>query len=154
MMSYVDVTIAATFEEACAEDFGIMVDGEKYIAGVKNVEQTGWLEYKIEAALNKDQTLTLYDNCAKASFLATQEEGGYWFTVGDGVWIAPAKGQYTIYLKMYGPDNNVVWTACEEDVPSGIENAALKADVRKAVENGVVVIYRNGVRYNLQGQEF
>ena len=154
MMSYVDVTIAATFEEACAEDFGIMVDGEKYIAGVKNVEQTGWLEYKIEAALDKDQTLTLYDNCAKASFLATQEEGGYWFTVGDGVWIAPAKGQYTIYLKMYGPDNNVVWTACEEDVPSGIENAALKADVRKAVENGVVVIYRNGVRYNLQGQEF
>ena len=154
MMSYVDVTIAATFEEACAEDFGIMVDGEKYIAGEYNAEQTGWKEYIIVAALDKDQTLTLYDNCAKASFLATQEEGGYWFTVGDGVWIAPAKGQYTIYLKMYGPDNNVVWTACEEDVPSGIENAALKADVRKAVENGVVVIYRNGIRYNLQGQNF
>lgn len=153
MMSYVDVTIAATFEEACAEDFGIMVDGEKYIAGVKNVEQTGWKEYIIVAELEKDQTLKLYDNCSKAGFLATQQEGGYWFTVGDGVWIAPAKGEYTICLKMYGYDNNVIWTAYK-DTTTGIENAALKAGVRKAVENGVVVIYRNGVRYNLQGQNF
>ena len=153
MMSYIDVTIAATFEEACEGEYGILVDGEKYIAGEYNAEQTGWKEYIIVAELEKDQTLKLYDNCSKAGFLATQEEGGYWFTVGDGVWIAPAKGEYTICLKMYGYDNNVIWTAYK-DTATGIENAALKAGVRKAVENGVVVIYRNGVRYNLQGQNF
>ena len=157
MMSYVDVTIAATFEEACEGEYGILVDGEKYIAGEYNAEQTGWLEYMINATLNEGQTFVFYDNCAKAGFLAGQDndEGNYKFnyTEGETAFVVPQDGKFTIYLKMYGPGNNWIWTN-REDIPSGIESAALKADVRKAVENGVVVIYRNGIRYNLQGQNF
>ena len=40
----------------------------------------------------------------------------------------------------------------EKDSSTGIDNMDVNADVRKTVENGIVVIYRNGIRYNLQGQ--
>lgn len=51
--------------------------------------------------------------------------------------------------------DNLEWYSYDsEDLPTGIENQAVKADVRKMVENGMVVIYRNGVRYNLQGVKF
>ena len=152
-MGYENLTISAVFEEVCEGEFGIMVDDSIYIAGVKNTAQTSWAEYTITAALNQDQTLVFYDNCNKASFLATQEEGCYWFTYDSekNVFVAPATGTYTIYLKMYGPDNNAIWT--EFEATTGIENTAVKADVRKAIEDGMVIIYRNGKRYNLTGAQ-
>lgn len=146
-----------SYEAPCEPSYGIMVDGENYIAGVKNEAQTEWLEYKIDATLKANQTFVIYDKCMKAGFMAGQDndEANYKFnyTEGGTAFVVPQDGKYTIYLKMYGPDNNWLWTS-RSDIPAGIENAMLKADVRKAVENGMVVIYRNGVRYNLQGQNF
>lgn len=142
-----------SYEAPCEYQYGLMVDGEDYVAGVREDKGT-YDEYKIEVELEAGQTIQLYDNCAQVAFLPNgQEEGGYWFVVNDGVWSAPAAGKYTVYLKMYGFENNWIWTAYEE-LPTGIENNAIKADVRKAVEDGMVVIYRNGVRYNLQGTKF
>lgn len=144
-----------SYEAPCEPSYGIMVDGTDYVAGEKDETKTDWLEYKIVANLNANQSFTFYEVCSQGWFLANQEEGGYWFTYDDvnNKFIAPATGKYTIYLKMYGPDNNYIWTAYE-DVPTGVENQAVKADVRKMIENGMVVIYRNGVRYNLQGKKF
>ena len=138
----------------CEGEFGIMVDDTAYIAGVHNELQPDYLEYIIETHLKADQTLVFYDNCSKASFLATQEEGCYWFTYDDvnNVFIAPAAGTYTIYLKMYGIDNNAIWTEFVAD-ETAIENTGVKADVRKSIEDGMVIIYRNGKRYNLTGAE-
>ena len=142
-----------SYEAPCEYQYGLMVDGEDYVAGVREDKGT-YDEYKIEVELEAGQTIQLYDNCAQVAFLPNgQEEGGYWFVVNDGVWSAPAAGKYTVYLKMYGFENNWIWTAYEE-LQTGIENNAIKADVRKAVEDGMVVIYRNGVRYNLQGTKF
>ena len=142
-----------SYEASCEYQYGLMVDGEDYIAGVREDKGT-YDEYKIEVELEAGQTIQLYDNCAQVAFLPNgQEEGGYWFVINDGVWSAPAAGKYTVYLKMYGFENNWIWTAYEE-LPTDIENNAIKADVRKAVEDGMVVIYRNGVRYNLQGTKF
>lgn len=141
------------YEAPCEGEFGILVDGKDYIAGELNTAQTSYTEYMIVASLEADQTIQLYDNCSKSAFLPNgQEEGGYWFTVDGDVWSAPAKGIYTIYLKMYGYNNNWIYTSFSET--TGVENTAVKADVRKAIENGQIVIYRNGVRYSLQGQQF
>lgn len=151
-MGYEDLAIAVAFKEVCEGEFGIMVGGTEYIPGVKDEEKTQHLEYVIVAELDKDQSFVFYDNCTQISFLASQEDGSYPFTTGEGVLIAPETGTYTIYLKMYGEGNNWIWTSFAE--PSGIENTAVKAEIRKAIENGHVVIYRNGVRYTLQGQKF
>lgn len=140
-----------SYEKPCEGEYGIMVDGETYIAGEAQTSLEGKPEYKIVAELEKDQTVVFYDNCSKASFLATQKEGCYWFNVGEGVFVAPAAGKYTMYLELYGYEDNRLWTEYEA-TGTGIENAGEKIEIRKAIENGVVIIYRNGVRYNIQGQ--
>ena len=140
------------YEAPCEPSYGIMVDGETYIAGTLNTEQTEWTEYMIVANLEEGQTIQLYDNCAKAAFLPNgQDEGGYWFTVSEGVWSAPAKGEYTIYLKMYGYDNNWIWTSYK-DTATGIENAASKSASQKVLEGGHLYIIRAGVKYDATGQ--
>ena len=146
------------YEAPCEGQYGILVDGTEYIAGVKNEGQTEWLEYTITADLNKDQTFVFEDHCTGGTFMAGQDngEGNYKFNYTEGenpAFLVPQDGHFTIYLKMYGPDNNWIWTVYA-DPTTGIENTAMKADVRKAIENGQIVIYRNGVRYSLQGQAF
>ena len=144
-------------EPQCEGQYGILVDGTDYIAGVKNEAQTEWLEYSIVADLNKDQTFVFEDHCTGGTFMAGQDngEGNYKFnyTEGETAFLVPEDGHYTIYLKMYGLEDNWIWTVYA-DPTTGVENTVIKADVRKAVENGKIVIYRNGVRYTLQGQAF
>lgn len=147
-----------SYEAPCEGQYGILVDGTDYIAGVKNEGQTEWLEYTITADLKKDQTFVFEDHCTGGTFMAGQDngEGNYKFNYTEGenpAFLVPQDGHFTIYLKMYGPDNNWIWTVYA-DPTTGIENTAMKADVRKAIENGQIVIYRNGVRYSLQGQAF
>ena len=145
-----------SYEAPCEPSYGIMVDGTDYVAGELNTEAS-WLEYKITATLNANQTFVIYDACAQVGFMARQDayEANYKFNYTDGnaAFLVPENGKYTIYLKMYGIDNNEIYTV-REDIPTGIENQAVKADVRKMIEDGMVVIYRNGVRYNLQGKKF
>lgn len=143
------------YEAPCEPSYGIMVDGTDYIAGELNTEAQH-TEYKIEATLTEGQTFVIYDHCAEVGFMANgQDTGGegYSFTEDQDHYVVPQDGKYTIYLKMYGYNDNWIWTA-REDIPTGIENQAVKADVRKMIEDGMVVIYRNGVRYNLQGKKF
>jgi hypothetical protein len=40
----------------------------------------------------------------------------------------------------------------QEEVATGVENVMLDAQTIKLIENGNVVIIRNGVKYNIQGQ--
>ena len=140
-----------SYEAPCETSYGILVGGTDYIAGEYNEAQTSWLEYKIVADLEQDQTFVFYDKCNKAGFLAGQEEGGYWFTIDGDLMKAPAKGKYTIYLKMYGPDNNWIWTSYEAPAPTGIDNTVVRY-VRKEVVNGQLIITVDGVRYSAQGQ--
>ena len=142
-----------SYEKPCEPSYGILVDGETYIAGTLNTEQTEWTEYKIVANLEEGQTIQLYDNCAKAAFLPNgQDDGGYWFTVTEGVWSAPAKGEYTIYLKMYGYNDNWIWTSYK-DTATGIDNGEWRvANGRKVLEGGHLYIIRAGVKYDATGQ--
>ena len=137
----------------CEGEFGIMVNGTKFVAGEKNEGQTAYLEYTIQSNLYENETLVIYDNCNQAGFLATQEEGGYWFTLNaaQDAFIVPQDGAYTIYLKMYGPGNNVIYTV--NNSGSGLEETLYNdGKLHKVVEDGIIVIYRDGKRYNLQGQ--
>ena len=138
----------------CKNEFGAIKGGDvaTYTAGQYDAVKN---ESKIVVHLDLNQEVALYDNCNGVVFYATQEEGtgSYWFTVTDGKWYAPAAGTYTIYLKL-NPGNDVIWTSFEADLPSGFENTALKNGTYKTIENGVMVIYRNGIRYTVQGQNF
>lgn len=50
--------------------------------------------------------------------------------------------------------DNLEWYSYSAGPATGVENTAVKSQVFKTIENGVMVIYRDGVRYNIQGTQF
>ena len=48
--------------------------------------------------------------------------------------------------------NDGTWYATLDDVPTAIENTVVGAKVQKLIENGQIVIIRNGEKFNAQGQ--
>lgn len=142
-----------SYEAPCEGEYGILVDGTDYIAGKKNEAQTEWLEYKIEASLKADQTFVIFDNCLQGSFMAGQDngEGNYLFnyTEGNTAFVVPEDGKYTIYLKMYGPDNNWIWT--EFASATGIENVKVVGKWAKMIHNGQLILVCDGVEMNILG---
>ena len=141
------------WEGYCDADFGMLVDGTKYISGARDWSKTDHMEYKIVADLDKDQVVEFQNYCTKEKLATiTQEEGSYWFTNNSGVLSAPAKGTYTVYLKMYGIDNNSLWTEFVADSSTGIEGVQnTEYRVQKTIENGQLIIIREGKKYNAQG---
>lgn len=135
----------------CNDYYGILVDGTDFVVGTRTA-QDQYPEYMVTVDLEKDQTIKLYDKCNEAAFLPNgQQEGGYWFNVDGENWSAPAKGKYTIYIKMYGYNNNWIYTTYQEPTPTAIDNTAAKRDIRKEIVNGQLVITKNGVQYNVLG---
>jgi len=138
--------------EECSTTFGILVNGENFIPGALNEGQQQYREYAITADLQAGDQFVLYEYCTESPFMAAQEEGGWWFDIVENHFVANASANYTIYLKIYGYDNNVIFTV--NNTASGLQETLYNdGQLHKVVENGVIVIYRNGKRYNLQGQE-
>ena len=138
--------------EECSTTFGILVNGENFIPGALNEGQQQYREYAITADLQAGDQFVLYEYCTESPFMASQEEGGWWFDIVENHFVANASANFTIYLKIYGYDNNVIFTV--NNTASGLQETMLNdGQLHKVVENGIIVIYRNGKRYNLQGQE-
>lgn len=91
--------------EPCTPDYGVMV-GENYTAATINPENPA--EYMLtELSLKKDDTFTLYDNCAKAAWVITTFKEGSTsnITVVDNKYVVGATGTYDIYFELsYGAD--------------------------------------------------
>ncbi len=77
-----------------------------------------------------------------AVYKADAEFGGWYDNAefsGEALTVIPANYAGTLYAKWVSPSTN-------------IENTAVDAKVVKLIENGKLIIIRNGVRYNAQGQ--
>ena len=76
---------------------------------------------------------------------------GYAIHVGDTV---IAQGNYKLYNTTYELDQNcfiIYAKAPDAKYPTNIENAALEQKAIKTIENGKLVIIKNGVRYDALG---
>lgn len=119
------------------DGFGIILSDGSTVKGTKNEEQKDWLEYMIEAELEANTTFQLYDfaNAAPWTESNIDEASTPNVTINaNNVYEVSATGKYTIYLKMYGPENNQVYFAYE---------ASTGLDILKG---------QAGQRYNIMGQ--
>ena len=138
--------------EECYTTFGILVNGETFIPGEPSDGQVDYRQFDIRADLQAGDQFVLYEYCTESPFMASQEEGGWWFDIVENHFVANASASFTIYLKIYGYDNNVIYTV-NNDSGSGLEETLYNdGKLHKVVEDGIIVIYRDGKRYNLQGQ--
>jgi len=111
--------------------------------------------WNIEIYINDKMVGSITDACA-----AIQPMGSWFrYTLGN----LKVEGNFTIkFVNKNITDNdtknnyrwvvdNIEWYSYGD--ATGMESTAVQAEVRKVIEDGKVVIYRNGIRYNLQGQE-
>ena len=120
------------------EGFGIILSDGTTIKGQKNEAQQDFLEYIIVAELNANATFQLYDFATETAWTETNidEASTKNLTINtDGVYEVTETGKYTIYLKMYGPENNQVYC--------GFEGQTTSLDKVKG---------QSGQRYNILGQ--
>ncbi len=149
------VTVIGIFKQdgpTPEEGFGIIVNGTEKIKGQKNEEQVEFLEYMIEANLTAGATFQLYDFANDAAWTEANidEASTPNVTINNDVYTVSATGKYTIYLKMYGPENNQVYIAFTSD-PTGLIEIMRNAKDGKFIINGKMIIRRNGALYTIQG---
>ncbi len=94
-----------TWSVYCTPDYGIMV-GEIYTPATINPENTA--EYMLTGlSLKKDDTFTLYNNCAKMAWVITTIKEGSTtnITIVDNKYVVGATGTYDIYFELsFGAD--------------------------------------------------
>lgn len=134
------------------EGFGIIVNGTKKIKGQKNEAQVDFLEYMIEANLTAGATFQLYDFANDATWTEANIDEASTPNVtinANNLYEATADGKYTIYLKMYGPENNQVYIAYEAS--TGLRDAIINAPVKKVMVGGIFYIVKDNKVYTAQG---
>lgn len=111
----------------------------------------------------------LYAASSSKNYLRTQEElsenSSWEITITDGVASVVAQGENTHNVIQYNQDNSlfscyaasasqkpIAIYILDETTPSAIDNVTVNQNVTKFFENGQLVIIKNGVRYNAQGQ--
>ena len=160
--SYADSTLVVTFPEV--EPVTYRLENGFYLMGldmqdwtveyltadrlfVTNPEAEG--EYMITVTLAADQ-----------QFKAVSVENDAiitWYPDGvDNNYIVPAElaGQRTIYFRpdgQGGEEWHYGYLHIDAGEPQGLEQAAATMDMMKMIENGQLIIIKNGVRYNAQG---
>ena len=134
------------------EGFGIVINGSETVKGWKNEGQTEWLEYLIEADLTAGATFQLYDFGNQAAWTESNLDEASTPNVtinASGVYEVAADGHYTIYLKMYGPENNQVYIGYTE--PTSIREATINAPVKKMMVDGIFYIVKDNKAYTAYG---
>lgn len=134
------------------EGFGIIVNGTEKIKGQKNEAQVEFLEYMIEANLTAGATFQLYDFANDATWTEANIDEASTPNVtinANNLYEATADGKYTIYLKMYGPENNQVYIAYEAS--TGLRDAIINAPVKKVMVDGILYIVKDNKVYTAQG---
>ncbi len=108
--------------EPCTPDYGVMV-GENYTAATINPEKTA--EYMLTGlSLKKDDTFTLYDNCAKAAWVITTFKEGSTpnITIVDNKYVVGATGSYDLYFELsYGADK--IYISFTDPTPTEVIDA-------------------------------
>ena len=134
------------------EGFGIILGDGSTVKGWKNEHQVDFLEYMIESDLTTGTTFQLYDFGNQASWTEANVDEASTTNViinVDNVYEVLADGHYTIYLKMYGPENNQVYIGYTE--PTSIREATIKAAVKKMVVDGIFYIVKDNKAYTVFG---
>ncbi len=134
------------------EGFGIILGDGSTVKGWKNEAQVDFLEYMIEANLTAGATFQLYDFANDATWTEANVDEASTPNVtinASNVYEVLADGHYTIYLKMYGPENNQVYIAYEAS--TGLREAIINAPVKKVMVDGILYIVKDNKVYTAQG---
>lgn len=134
------------------EGFGIILGDGSTVKGWKNEGQIEFLEYMIESDLTTGATFQLYDFGNQAAWTEQNIDEASTKNViinASNVYEVLADGHYTIYLKMYGPENNQVYIGYTE--PTSIREATIKAAVKKMVVDGIFYIVKDNKAYTAHG---
>ncbi len=110
----------------------------------------------------------LYAASSSSNHLKTQEElsdnSSWQITITDGVASVVAQGESTHNVMQYNQNSSlfscyasasqkpIAIYILDETTPSAIDNVTVNQNITKFFENGQLVIIKNGVRYNAQGQ--
>lgn len=113
-----------------------------------NTEAEG-VEYTIQITLVEGDELKV---------VKSENDAVTWYPATGGNYVIDANhaGEKTVYFRP-NADGGEGWFSgyiyVPENVADGIDNTAVKATVVKTIENGQLIIIKNGVRYNAQGAE-
>ena len=116
---------------------------------VKNEGAEGVEEYTLEVELVENDQLQVV-RC-------DQDVIGAWYPGGENLnYMVDAEhaGQAIIYFRPNRDGGNDWWQGCifVEANSTGVENTAASVKAVKTLENGMLIINKNGVRYNVMGQ--
>jgi hypothetical protein len=153
--------INLTYTDPVADEEQEIVDNEGELKDQTQEEGT----FTIFGADNKDNIINITINSDQLEGVFTEADidysGSYVFTLSDGIQIIftanievvrNADGSYTITADILCY-NNVLYRV-RINVPSdveGFENLNAKEQLKKALENGQVVIIKNGAKYSVTG---
>ena len=119
-------------------------------------KELGWGIGKIVAM--DDWTNSQYDMMNKCNGLGISE---YKFLVSDLIgfakkggtewYIGPESGVAGVIFNSYGGDSEIVSVKCYSANPQGVENTQVQEKAHKVIEDGMLYIIKNGVKYNALG---
>nr|MCR4664817.1 starch-binding protein [Paludibacteraceae bacterium] len=134
-------------------DFGILVNDNDYIAGVKNDMYEGeGSEYVVTTTLKVGDKFQNYDNVNDAAWLVAIDEAGYKFNAEDNHYVVTEAGEYTLYIKIIGAGKDNMYVSFVAGA-TALDEMQLNTVSRKVFEKGIIYIIRDGKRYNAQGVE-
>jgi hypothetical protein len=90
-------------------------------------------------------------NGTPTSYCGTVEEGSVEFTYGDMGNIVLAPGKYDFYYKVAEDLIYIAATYVEPEVPTGLDNLDTTVTPAKVIENGKLIIIKNGIKYTIAG---
>ena len=119
-------------------------------------KQKGWGIGKIVAM--DDWTNSQYDMMNKCNGLGQSE---YKFLVSELIgfaqkggtdwYIGPESGVAGVIFNNYAGDSEIVSVKCYSANPQGVENTQVQEKAHKVIEDGMLYIIKNGVKYNALG---
>ena len=129
-----------------------MINGTDYREGVYEAKE-GFDEYAVEATLAAGDEVQLYDNVNKATWVVEPEGSGYTDFTKDWdnqKYIITNAGLYQFYIKIYTQTaTSGLYVAYQQ--PTSVKTVLTNEQVCKFVQDGQLVIVREGVRYNAVG---
>ena len=141
------------YEEPGAQ-YGLLIDGTTFIGATLNPTPADPSQPELMATnvnLTAGQTFKLYDSVNKQGWVIPNwKSESYQFTITNDVYEVTETGLYHFYVHAeYEISNSWIYVAKEGG--TGCENINGAVELRKVIENGVMYIYRDGMKYTVQG---
>lgn len=159
-----NIAVAIRGKKTAEVNYGYLLSST--IAGGIDSLAFDWTSNGTEAARQNPWNIKIYINDTEVGAITDActaiPSTPYRFSVGN----LKVNGNFTIKIvNMNDADDgtsnhyrwvmdNLEWYSYSAGPATGVENTAVKSQVFKTIENGVMVIYRDGVRYNIQGTQF